>query len=48
MTNAEIAKQKLEKVLSQYRNGLVTEIEKNDSIIEILYWVLYPEQFPQA
>jgi len=37
----------LESVLVEYRDGLITEQEKNDKIFDILYQVLYPEQFEQ-
>ncbi|MDD4987253.1 MAG: hypothetical protein PHQ43_16070 [Dehalococcoidales bacterium] len=44
----EQAKVALELILQQYNKGLVTEGEKNNRVFEILYQVLYPEQFEQA
>jgi len=46
MTNIDKAKQELEKVLKHYREGLITEQERYNLIFDILYWLLYPEQWP--
>lgn len=35
------ARKQLERVLAQYRKGLITEKEKCDAIYTILYGVLY-------
>lgn len=42
------ARERLERVLVQYRDGLVTEDERYDEVFSILYWVLYPEHFPDG
>jgi len=39
------SRERLERVLMEYRKGLITEKEKNDEVFAILYQVLYPEQF---